>query len=54
MIVPGGIVIFDDYGLTIDPNEQQRPKVGIDAFLARFAGQYLTVHLGWQLIVRKI
>jgi predicted O-methyltransferase YrrM len=54
MIVPGGIVIFDDYELAIDPNLQDRPKVGIDRFLALFGGQYQILHKGFQVIVAKL
>lgn len=54
MITPRGIVIFDDYGLEIDPNAHDRPKQGIDAFLALFAGQYTVLHSGWQVIVQKV
>ena len=53
MIVAGGVVIFDDYTLGIDPNVQARPKVGIDRFLELFAGQHGIVHSGSQMIVRK-
>jgi predicted O-methyltransferase YrrM len=53
MIVASGIVIFDDYTLAIDPNVEQRPKVGIDRFLELFAGQYTIVRSGAQMIVRK-
>lgn len=53
MIMAGGLVIFDDYTLQIDPNVQARPKVGIDRFLELFAGQYSIVHCGFQMIVRK-
>lgn len=53
MIVPGGIVIFDDYGLEIDPNLNDRPKLGIDAFLRLFEGQYRLLHRGFQAVVQK-
>jgi predicted O-methyltransferase YrrM len=34
-----GILIFDDYEWTLMPEENSRPKLGIDAFLSAHVGQ---------------
>jgi predicted O-methyltransferase YrrM len=53
MIMPGGLLVFDDYEW--DPmSNNPRPKLGIDAFLAAFAGQYHEVLRGYQIIISKI
>jgi predicted O-methyltransferase YrrM len=54
MVVPNGIMIFDDYGWTLMPAEEDRPKRGVDAFLAAQAGQYRELHRGYQIIIEKI
>lgn len=48
----GGIIIFDDYEWTDGKNIP--PKIGIDGFLAAYAGQYELLHKGWQVIIRKL
>ena len=53
LLVEDAIVIFDDYEWTLASAEEERPKLGIDAFLATQAGQYTELHRGYQLIVRK-
>ena len=40
LVAAGGIVIFDDYEFDQMEEEAERPKLGIDAFLAAFEGQY--------------
>ncbi len=54
MIAKSGIVIFDDYEWTFFPNEIDRPKLGVDAFLQVHAGQYRELHRGYQLIIEKV
>jgi predicted O-methyltransferase YrrM len=49
-----GIVIFDDYEWELMDENSERPKLGIDAFLAAFEGQYRLVHRGYQLAVAKL
>ena len=44
LMARSGIVIFDDYELDEIKAESERPKPGIDAFLAAFEGQYRLVH----------
>jgi predicted O-methyltransferase YrrM len=53
MVVPGGLLLFDDYGWNIMPDEHARPKLGIDAFLAACAGQYHEILRGYQIIIAK-
>jgi predicted O-methyltransferase YrrM len=50
---PGGIVIFDDYEWDLMRNEDERPRLGIDAFLMTVAGQYRELRRAYQLIVAK-
>ena len=53
MIQPGGIVIFDDYEWNPQAEEWERPKPGIDAFLATLGGQYRELYRGYQLVIGK-
>ena len=50
----GGIMIFVDYEWTVAPVEIERPKAGIDAFLAAQVGQFRELHRKHQVIVEKI
>jgi hypothetical protein len=50
----GGIVIFDDYEWELMGNEHQRPRLGIDAFLAAVRGQYRELHRAYQLVIAKL
>jgi hypothetical protein len=50
----GGAVIFDDYEWTLMPADVERPKLGVDAFLAAQFGQYRELPRGYQVIVEKI
>lgn len=54
MMEQGGIVIFDDYEWDLMNNELERPKLGIDAFLAVFSGRYKELHRGWQIGIAKL
>jgi len=54
MIKSGGIVIFDDYEWDLMTVELERPKFGIDAFLAAFSGHYKEIHRGYQIMIAKL
>lgn len=53
MMRPGGIVIFDDYEWGTEAPECERPKPGIDAFLAALGGRYQELYRGYQLVIAK-
>jgi len=53
MMEPGGIVIFDDYEWGMMHEEHERPKLGIDAFLATLGGHYQELCRGYQIAVAK-
>jgi predicted O-methyltransferase YrrM len=56
LLKPGGLLIFDDYGM-VDGARRARsldvPRRGIDAFLAVFAERLDVVLLGYQVAARK-
>lgn len=49
MLKPKGVMLFDDYQYTHEPT-----KVGIDAFLTGFEGQYEIILNNYQIAVRKL
>jgi predicted O-methyltransferase YrrM len=56
MMEPGGIVIFDDYEWDTVPEplpEREKPKLGIDMFLATLDGRYEELRRAYQLVVAK-
>ena len=55
LIKPGGLIIFDDYGLKDPsfPEPQNSPELAIDSFCYIFEKQYEVIHQGWQVIIRK-
>ena len=53
LMAPGALVIFDDYQWDMMPVPLDNPKLGIDAFLATFAGQYRVVHHEYQVAIVK-
>jgi predicted O-methyltransferase YrrM len=53
MMQPGGIVIFDDYEWNMQAEEWERPKLGIDAFLATLGGHCEVLDRGYQLVIGK-
>jgi predicted O-methyltransferase YrrM len=53
LMEPGGIVIFDDYGWDMMTEERERPKAGIDAFLATIDGCYRELHRDYQIVIAK-
>jgi predicted O-methyltransferase YrrM len=54
MVARDGIVIFDDYEFDEIEQESERPKPGIDAFLAAFEGQYRLLHRAYQVAIVKL
>ncbi len=54
MVARDGIVIFDDYEFDEIKDESERPKLGIEAFLAAFDGQYRLVHKAYQVVIAKL
>ncbi len=50
----GGVMIFDDYLLSMPENPQQEPKIGIDTFLQSIAQKYQVLHQDYQLLIEKI
>ncbi len=54
MVARAGIVIFDDYEFDEVKDESERPKLGIDAFLAAFEGQYRVIHKAYQVVIAKL
>lgn len=50
----GGFLIFDDYPWRSDETHAVFPKDAIDAFLHLYQGQVDLLHLGWQVIIKKI
>jgi hypothetical protein len=54
MVVRDGILIFDDYEFDEVADDSERPKLGIDAFLAAFEGQYRMLHRAYQVIIAKL
>ncbi len=54
-IVPGGVIIWDDYQWEVMEAPVDRPKMGIDAFLACYARRIEVLSFGgWQVAVRKV
>jgi predicted O-methyltransferase YrrM len=53
LLVPGGILIFDDYIFPVGP-EHEQPHVGIDAFLGTIKNRYIELVRGHQIIVSKV
>lgn len=49
----GGIILFDDYSWE-GPHHNLYPKPAIDAFLTCFAPWLETIHIGYQVAVRKV
>lgn len=53
MLASGGAMIFDDYEWAYMPEPKSNPKLGVDAFLTAFQGQYRIRHCGFQLALEK-
>ena len=54
MVARNGVVIFDDYEFDEAADDSERPKLGIDAFLASSAGQYRLLHQAYQVAIVKL
>jgi predicted O-methyltransferase YrrM len=54
LVAKDGIVIFDDYEFDQMEGELERPKLGIDVFLAAIDGQYRLRHKGYQVAIVKL
>jgi len=50
----GGYMVFDDYGWGVDSPEHARPKTGIESFMHSYGEHFTPLHVGWQVILRKI
>jgi predicted O-methyltransferase YrrM len=53
LLKKGGVLIFDDYGWTLEPRPEDRPKMAIDAFLSVFNKEIRVIELGYQVIVSR-
>lgn len=53
LLRPGGLMIWDDYGGGHDKRPAERVAPAIDAFLAWHSGEYVEVHRGYQIIIRR-
>jgi predicted O-methyltransferase YrrM len=53
MVRRGGALLFDDYTWTDLPDEHDRPKLGIDSFLAAAEGTYREIHRDLQVLIEK-
>ena len=56
LLVPGGIMIFDDYLWVSNAPEvpQTMPRIAIDAFLNVFRHKIKLLHRGWQVAIKKV
>jgi predicted O-methyltransferase YrrM len=55
LLKDNGILIFDDYGWGAHtPDEKQKPKLAIDAFLNAYQGHLQVIHGGWQVFIKKL
>lgn len=51
---PGGVIIWDDYNWEAMPRPLDRPKIGVDAFLAAYADKIEIIQrMGWQVCAKK-
>ncbi len=55
LLVPGGILIFDDYlWRSSTPHvPQSMPRLAIEAFLSVYDGQYKLLYRGYQVVIQK-
>ncbi|HTJ02723.1 MAG TPA: class I SAM-dependent methyltransferase [Methylovirgula sp.] len=53
LLRPGGVMIWDDYAGGHDKRPAERVAPAIDAFLAWHFGEYVDVHRGYQIIIRR-
>ena len=50
----GGLVIFDDYAWQYFRRPERNPRLGIDAFVACYAGRFRVLHRGYQVVLEKL
>jgi hypothetical protein len=54
LLKDGGILIFNNYGWGIHTtDEKQKPKLGIDAFLNAYQGNFQMLDHAWQVFLKK-
>jgi predicted O-methyltransferase YrrM len=55
LLKPDGIMVFDDYlwGADTQPPEE-KPKLGIDSFLAAYRGKLKIIEQGYQVAITKV
>lgn len=53
LLKPKGMMVFDDYMWGNPRDALHRPKIAIDAFTNIFGETAETIHVGYQLVVRK-
>lgn len=53
LLKPKGLMVFDDYMWGNPRDALHRPKIAIDAFTTIFGETAETIHVGYQLVVRK-
>lgn len=59
LLKAGGVMTFDDYQLAEDPLfklvfDEERPEVGIEAFLAVYQNRYRLIRSGYQVTIQKL
>lgn len=54
LLKTGGIMIFDDFGWTLLPEEHLRPALAINSFLACFKNEYKELWKGYQVGIQKL
>jgi len=53
LLVPGGIMLFDDYLWPAKLPEHHKPKLGIDTFYRFFYENYLQIYGDYQVCIKK-
>ena len=54
LIIPGGVVIFDDYLWEPERAAEERPQIAVDQFLSAFSSELEILHKQYQVVVRKL
>jgi predicted O-methyltransferase YrrM len=54
LLKQGGLMVFDDYTWGPARDALHRPKIAIDAFTNIFGEELEMIHMGYQLVIRKI
>jgi len=53
LLKPGGIMVLDDYTWEFFGNPLRHPRLGIDAFMSVYEGQFEVLYKDQQVILRK-